>query len=130
MAFNIGDRVTTISGLEAVVTDKMYSEKKGMYYFGIQYKGMSEEESDLFEEDQLQVMEESAEYDVETDINIADGMVIVSFYETKGGNRTLAARGHGHMLRKDALGIVQATSFAARRALLSINNDSVVVGKE
>ena len=130
--FNIGDKVTVYGVGNAIVTDKMYSEKKDKHYYSIQFDGRDIEEDDLFEDDELQefVPEVHVEYEVVTDINQTDGMVIVSFYEKRDGNRKFVARGHGHMLRHDALGVVQATSFAARRALLSINNDSVNVEKE
>lgn len=129
MAFNIGDKVTTASGLEAVVTDKMYSEKKSAYYYGIQYKGMIDEEEDLFEESQLQpYTEEPPQYKVET--TIEDGVVVVEVFEITKDNKTIKARGHAHIMHNGALGIVQATSYASRRALLSINNNSVYVEKE
>jgi hypothetical protein len=127
--FNIGDKVITYSGLSAIVTDKMYSEKMDKHLYSIQFDGKDIEEDDLFEEDELQ-KDEPAEYEVLTDINQNEGMVIVTIIEIKGSTRNLVARGHGHMLRRDALGITQATSYAARRALLSINNDSVNVEKE
>lgn len=130
--FNIGDKVTVYGVGNATVTDKMYSEKKDKHYYSIQFDGRDTDEDDLFEEDELQEapVELPAEYEVDTDINLTDGVVTVSFYETKGEVRKFIARGHGHMLRHDALGVVQATSFAARRALLSINHDSVNVEKE
>ena len=127
--FNIGDRVTTISGLEAVITDKMYSEKKSAYYYGIQYNGMKEEEDDLFSEDQLQLYtEEPPQYEVDTVIE--EGVVVVAIYEVTKNNKTLKARGHAHILHDGVLGIVQATSYASRRALLGINNNSVYIEKE
>lgn len=130
--FNIGDRVIVYNGLTATVTDKMYSEKKDKHLYSIQFDGCDIEEDDLFEEDELQIapVYVPAEYEVLTDINRNEGMVIVSIIEINGEDRKLVARGHGHMLRSDALGIVQATSYAARRALLSINNNSVDVEKE
>ena len=130
--FNIGDKVIVLGVGNAIVTDKMFSEKKDKQYYGIMFEGRDIEEDDLFGEDELREVgaEDHSEYEVITDINKADGIVIVSIIEIKGSDRHLVARGHGHMLRKDALGIVQATSFAARRALLSINNDSVFVEKE
>ena len=130
--FNIGDKVTVYGVGNATVTDRMYSEKKDTHYYSIKFEGSEIEDNNLFDEDELQeyVEEVHAEYEVVTDVNKTDGMVIVSFYETKGDKRKLVCRGHGHMLRRDALGVVQATSFAARRALMSINNDSVNVEKE
>lgn len=130
--FNIGDKVTVYGVGNATVTDKMYSEKRDTHYYSIKFEGSEIEDTNLFDEDELQqyVEEEYAEYEVVTDVNKADGMVTVSVYESKGDKHKLVCRGHGHLLRRDALGIVQATSFAARRALMSINNDSVNVEKE
>lgn len=129
--FEIGNKVIVTDTAECgTITDKMYSEGRGIYVYVI--KPDDGGRSIMRDEDELQEApkEESAEYDVVTDVNMQEGMVIVSIIEIKGESRNLVARGHGHLLRRDGLGITQATSYAARRALLSINDNSVNVDKE
>lgn len=129
--FNIGDKVMIIDTEECgTITDKLYSEGKGIFVYVI--KPDDGGRSVMRDEDEIQeaIIEEPAEYEVVTDVNMNEGMVIVSIIEIKDESRSLVARGHGHLLRHDAIGITQATSYAARRALLSINNNSVEVEKE
>ena len=129
MAYEIGDKVSTLNGLEAVVTDKMYSEKKGIHYYGIQFKGHEEEEDDLFSEDELQpVSDDPVEYKVKVDV--AENILVCTIYQVKNGEMKPISRGHGHIMHDGAVGVGQAASYAAKRAFMKINNDSITIEKE
>ena len=128
MAYNIGDKVL-VSGSEAFITDRMYSEKSDKYFYSIRYKGRNEEQDDLYDDDEIQpYVEEKVEYDLQ--MNISEGVVILSVVEIKGDKRSLVARGHGHMLRNDLLGVLQASSWAARKAFTEHNGGEVYIKKE
>ena len=128
MAYNIGDKVS-VKGQEAFITDRMYSEKSDKYFYSIRYKGHQEEQDDLYDDSELQpYVEEKVEYDLK--MEISEGVVIYSVIEIKGDKRTLAARGHGHMLRNDLLGVLQASSWAARKAFTELNGGEVYIEKE
>lgn len=128
MAYNIGDKVL-VNNSEAIVTDRMFSEKSDKYLYEIRYKGRSEEQEDLYDDDELQpFIEEKVEYELKMDIS--EGVVIFSVIEIRGDKRTLASRGHGHMLRKDLLGVLQAASWAARKAFTEANGGEVYIEKE
>ena len=128
MAYNIGDKVL-VSGSEAFITDRMYSEKNDKYFYSIRYKGRNEEQDDLYDDDEVQpYVEEKVEYDLQMDIS--EGVVIFSVVEIKGDKRSLVARGHGHMLRNDLLGVLQASSWAARKAFTEHNGGEVYIEKE
>ena len=129
MAYNIGDRVLVGNNGEAVITDRMYSERSDRYLYSIRYKGRTEEQDDLYDDDELQpYVEEKVDYELKMDIS--DGVVIFSAIEIKGDKRTLVARGHGHMLRNDLLCVLQASSWAARKAFTEINNGEIHIIKE
>ena len=128
MSYNIGDKVLVENG-EAIVTDRMYSEKSDKYFYSIQYKGREEEQEDLYDDDELQpFIEEKVEYDLK--MEISEGVVIFSAIEVKGDKRTLVARGHGHMLRHDKIGVLQAASWAARKAFTELNGGATYIEKE
>ena len=128
MAYNIGDRVS-VKGQEAFITDRMYSEKSDKYFYSIRYNGHQEEQDDLYDDSELQpYVEEKVEYDLKMDIS--EGVVIFSVVEIKGDKRSLVARGHGHMLRNDLLGVLQASSWAARKAFTELNGGETYIEKE
>jgi hypothetical protein len=107
----------------------MYSERSDKYLYSIKYKGGAEEQDDLYEDDELQpYVEEKVEYELKTEIS--EGVVIFSCIEIRGDKRTLAARGHGHMLRNDLLGVLQAASWAARKAFTDLNGGETYIEKE
>ena len=136
MAYNIGDRVLVgqdegIGGInrEAIITDRFYSEKSDKFFYEIKYKGREEEQDGFYEEDMLHpFVEEKVEYDIK--VEIREGVIIFSVIEIKGMERHLVARGHGHMLRNDTLGVVQAASWAARKALVDLNGGETYIKKE
>lgn len=129
MAYNIGDKVSVNGVGEAVITDRMYSEKNDKYLYSIRYIGRSEEQDDLYDDDELQPFTvEKVDYELKAEIS--EGVVIFSVIEIKGSERTLVARGHGHMLRSDLLGVLQAASYAAKRAFTDNNNGDTYIEKE
>lgn len=130
MAYNIGDKVLVVSSnKEAAITDRMYSERSDKYLYSIRYKGYEAEQDDLYDDDELQpFVEEKAEYDLK--MEISEGVVIFSAIEIKGDKRTLVARGHGHMLRSDLIGVLQAASWAARKAFTELNGGETYISKE
>lgn len=128
MAYNIGDKVLA-NGSEAFITDRMYSEKSDKFFYSIRYKGRNEEQDDLYDDDEIQpYVEEKVEYELK--MEISEGVVIFSAIEIRGDKRTLVSRGHGHMLRHDLIGVLQASSWAARKAFTDLNNGETYIKKE
>ena len=84
MVYNIGDRVLVGGNGEAVITDRMYSEKSDKYFYSIKYKGDEDEQENLYDDEVLQpFVEEKVEYDLK--MEISEGVVIFSAIEIKGG---------------------------------------------
>ena len=130
MAYNIGDFVYTAAGVKAEIIDKMYSEKKSAFYYGIKYDDMCSDDEDIVyhESDLYPYEEERKDYSV--DIAIDEGVVVCNIYEVIGSSKQHAARGHAHILHNGVVGIAQAVSYAARRAFMSINNNSINIERE
>ena len=129
MAYNIGDFVYTAAGVKALITDKMYSEKKGAFYYGIMYENSTEDEDIVYHEtDLFPYDEEKTDYAV--DIAIDEGVVVCNIYEVTGDHKKHVARGHAHILHNGLIGIAQAVSYSSRRAFMSVNNNSTTIEKE
>jgi uncharacterized protein YodC (DUF2158 family) len=127
MQFKIGDVVLACGG-KAIVTDRLLSEKDGTYSYSIRYDGHADEQDDLYMEDELlPYVEEKVSYEIK--LELVDNVACFTAIEIKGENRTVAAVGHGHLLSKDLVGVVQAASWATRKALLDINNGSTQIKK-
>ena len=128
MAYNIGDRVT-VNDRVAVVTDRMYSARSEEYLYSIKYQGMAEDQDDLYTDGELApFVDTSRTFDVEMEIE--DGVVIFSLIAVIDNERRVVARNHGNVLRNDALGVVQAASYAVRKAFLEMNNGNIYLNKE
>ena len=128
MAYNIGDKVLVGESV-AFITDRMYSEKSDKYLYSIRYSGRREEQDDLYDDGELKpFVEEKVEYELK--MEISEGVVIFTAIEIKGDKRTVVSRGHGHMLRDDQLGVLQAASWAARKAFTALNGGETYIEKE
>ena len=128
MAFEIGDRVL-VNGSEAIIEDTMYSVKSDTYFYEIRYAGRAEVQDDLYPETALEPLpEDKSEYDFK--IETSEGLVIFSCFEQKGQHRALVARGHAHILRNDLRGMLQAASYAAKKAFTDLNGGDTYIEKE
>ena len=57
------------------------------------------------------------------EVEILENVVVGIVYEMNGDNKIEVARGHGHIIHNGAEGIVQATSYAFKRAWMHITED-------
>lgn len=118
MEFNINDRVIEVAtGESGIVTDKMFSEAKGIFIYLI--KPDDGGRSFMRKEDEIEPFKKPKEYKVVTDI--ADGVVIVVIYEIENGQEYEVCRGHGHIIHEGAEGIAQALAYASKRAFSAID---------
>ena len=126
--FEIGNKVMVKDTAECgTITDKLFSEGRNLFVYVV--KPDDGGRSIMRDEDELEaVIDDVVDYDIQTEIS--DGVVIFSIIEIKNNKRTLVARGHGHMLRTDLLGVAQAASFAAKRAFTALNGGNTYIEKE
>ena len=120
MSFNIGEevKVKNFNGIIGVITDKMFSEAKGLYIYVIEIRDSSMKI--MREESQLEPYKRVKEYKIETEI--ADNVVIGIIYEISGDLKTEVCRGHGHIIHEGAEGIAQACSYAYKQAFTAIDS--------
>lgn len=119
MKFSIGDEIRVrATGENGVVTDRMFSEGKGVFMYVV--KPCDGGRSIIRREDELDEPRREKEYSIET--TIADGVVIGVIYEIDGDKKYEVTRGHGHIIHEGAEGVAQACSYAYRKALEAIDS--------
>ena len=113
MSFNIGDEVRVrLTDESGVITDKMFSEAKGVYVYVI--KPHDGGRSIMRDGDALEEYSKREEYEI--DVDIADNVVIAIIYEIIGERKIEVCRGHGHIIHEGAEGIAQALAYASKKA--------------
>ena len=120
-ALEIGTRIRNTYGEAGEIVDRMYSEKEKEYYYSVTLDTRDPEETYLFSGDELQeeVEEELVQYIVETEI--LNNVCTARVYKEEDGKKKEVCRGHGHIIHEGDLGIVQALSYAFKRAYEKIN---------
>lgn len=116
--FKLGDVVETGWIGIGKVTDVMYSAYKDEYTYEVTN---DEDGSDLFSEEELQLIPKKKDFSMDVKIDIAQNVVIVTLYEDCGDTiKKPLRRGHGHIIHDGELGIAQAASYACRRLYESL----------
>jgi hypothetical protein len=125
MTFNIGDTVKTKDGVGQII-DKMYSEREIKFFYHVRLEG------ELFKRVKVYAGEEitsykdepKEEYTVETEI--LENVVVVKILKSEKDSsiREEVVRGHGHIIHEGDIGIVQALSYALKKAYEKINGGS------
>ena len=113
MKYKIGDRVRIYAtNLTGSVTDVLHSETSGEIRYLVDLDG-----SDSFSTNELVYRERDLEpeqekrKDYKFEIEMADNVVVAVAYE----DGRAVARGHGHIMHDNLLGISQAASYAMRK---------------
>ena len=128
MAYDIGERVV-VNDREAIITDALYSIKTNTTRYYIRYCGHAEDQDDLYEEDDIEPYEKDiVEYI--PNIVLKDGVVIFSLVEVRNGIRNTVEVTHGHLINNDMVGVLQACSYAAKKAFINRNGGDVYYKKE
>lgn len=135
--FNIGDRAAVkkfdeipkdvrnralgrVSGNVGTVTDKFLSETVGEYVYVVQFDKYVRQSNKMWRYDHLRVYAEAPkEYKVELDI--ADNVVVTIITE----NGKEICRGHGHIIHEGAIGVIQAISYATKKAYEKLNGGAL-----
>ena len=119
--FNIGDKVVTAYGEENTIVDRMFSEKDQKYYYTIKNGSLVE---NFVPEENLKAMPKM-DYDITVEIKILDEVVIGIINKEENGVKTEVSRGHGHRIHEGEQGIVQAISYAFKKAYEKVNGGTI-----
>lgn len=125
MHFNLGDVVKTKDGVGTII-DKMYSEREGKFFYHIRLEGELFKRVKVYTEEELApyIDEPKEDYIVETEI--LENVVVVKILKSEKDSsiREEVVRGHGHIIHEGDIGIVQALSYALKKAYEKINGGS------
>ena len=134
MPFNIGDSVIKKSkffGEKEIgtIVDKMYSEADSKFIYKVRFERdkvtftrfVYEEELELCEDD----VKANVHYIVETEILENVAVVKILKREENSTVREEIVRGHGHIIHEGDVGIVQALSYALKKAYEKINGGKI-----
>ena len=119
MNFAIGDKVRIIKDPDrqtGEVVDRVFSDATQSYMYIV--KKDSTNRKSLYTDEDIELIHELY-YSAE--VEILENVVVGIVYEINGDEKIEVARGHGHIIHNGAQGIVQATSYAFKRAWMQIN---------
>lgn len=124
-AMNIGTKVRNAYGETGQIVDRMYSERDKDYYYSVSYD--TREEGETFIEDGESIREvvdvDADTYEVESEI--LNNVCIAKVYRKENGGKKEICRGHGHIIHEGDIGVVQALSYAFKKAYEKINNGNL-----
>lgn len=153
MAFNIGDRVRVRDwrvvtseqgsterwkggkaqncGKEGNIIDKLSSEKRGCTIYKVHFDDTGIPSSVDYTENELErVVSSTKENGITASLSInfelANNVVITEITE----HGEIIARGHGHIIHDGTIGVVQAASYALKKAYVKLNGGELLLEKE
>jgi hypothetical protein len=119
---NIGQKVRNSYGETGTIVDRMYSTREDKYFYSVKLDSRDEEV--LYSSENLQKVEKpTCEYEMET--KVLENLCCCIIYKTEDGQKKELCRGHGHIFHEGDLGIVQALSYAAKKAYEKFNNENL-----
>jgi hypothetical protein len=125
----IGQKVRNSYGETGTIVDRMYSTREDKYFYSVKLDSRDEEV--LYSSENLQKVEELPMDNFEFEVEILDGVVVCKVFKTDstyrvlGGKKKEISRGHGHIIHEGDIGIMQAFSYAAKKAYEKLNNGNL-----
>lgn len=113
------------AGAKGTIVDKMYSEAESRFLYRIRIEGENFTRAAFYSEDDIEINigEIEAEYSVETEF--LDNVVIAIVYKTVNGEKQEFVRGHGHIIHEGDVGVLQALSYALKKAYEKFNGGTL-----
>lgn len=127
MAFNIHDKAIVKPFKEkATIVDTLISATSGEVRYKVCFDRSDYIPSQLFEEADLEPVEEKPEYSFTFDIADDERNIVIAIIrKTVGDVTTEIGRGHGHIIHDGDDGIVQAASWALKKIWQDMNGGRV-----
>lgn len=107
------------------IVDKMYSEAEGKNLYRICIDGETRTRAAFYTDEDLELYkkEKPADYCIETEV--LDNVCVAIVYRIEGDEKVEVVRGHGHIIHEGDVGIVQAFSYALKKAYEKVNGGNV-----
>ena len=113
-------RKSTTAGKTAIIVDKMFSEAESKFFYRVRLEDEKVVRSSFFTDEDF-VGESEDDYIIEA--NILDNVCVIVVYKQENGERKEVSRGHGHRIHEGELGIMQALSYAMKKAYDKIKGE-------
>lgn len=118
-------------GKAGIITDKMFSEEINLFVYRIRFEGQYRTASSFYTADEIshyveqkpQPHKNESDWVVETEV--LSNVCVARIYRMEDGEKKEISRGHGHIIHEGDLGIVQAFSYAFKKAYEKINEGKV-----
>ena len=123
-AMNIGQKVRNAYGETGTIVDRMYSEKEKAFVYSVSFDTRDPDEINILRSEGLRVVEDKEDENYIIETEILENVCIAKILKEKDGIKKEICRGHGHRIHEGDYGIVQALSYAFKRAYQSINNEN------
>ena len=108
------------AGRDGVITDVMFSNARDCFVYRIQFNDSDTPSRTDFVEGTFDRIEDLEPVKYSYEFEFAENLVIARFYKTKGEEKKMIGRGHGHIFHDGALGIAQASSYALKRIFMDL----------
>lgn len=115
-------RKSSTAGKTAVIVDKMFSEAESRFLYRIRIDGETITRAAFYTEEDF-VGEDEDQYTLEA--KVLDNVCVVIVFKNENGEKKEISRGHGHRIHEGEIGIMQAFSYAIKKAYEKINNGNL-----
>ena len=139
--FNIGDRIVVKKFVDipqelrtkgvarlcdkvGTITDKLFSEGKKEYVYGIQFDDFDVPSKKLWSGETL-ILFKAPPANYYYDFDICDNVVVARLYEEREGVETELEIGHGHIIHEGVKGIAQASAYALKKIYEKLNGGTL-----
>jgi hypothetical protein len=121
-------RKSDTEGCTGVIVDKMYSESREKHFYSVRLDKNNLIPAHYYTDDDLEPYKADKQLgndDFDFEITLADNLVYCVVYEVVDGQKEELTRGHGHVFHEGIHGVVQAASYAIKKAWENINGGSL-----
>ena len=117
--FQIGDKVGYVHHKAiGVIEDILYSNATDKFIYSVHWEGIGMPSRSQHDAEELYPINDK-EY--RYDISLHENVVVAVLYEKVGNDEVEVARGHGHIIHDGVVGFTQASAYALKRIMLSVN---------
>ena len=113
------------AGEIGTIADKMYSEAESIFLYRICIEGETRIRSAFYTEEDFEHYIVETKQDYSIDCEILENLAVVRIYKDDDGEKKEIGRGHGHIFHEGDIGVVQAISYACKKAYEKLNNGSL-----
>ncbi len=120
-------RKSSTAGKTATIVDKMFSEAESKFLYRILIEGESIPRAAFYTDEDFKSEDVDDGYRIDT--KVLDNVCVVIIYRNDGGCWVEVSRGHGHRIHEGEVGIIQAFSYAIKKAYEKINGGTLNGGQ-